>query len=251
MTVIQMTPQTTEDVSGQSADLDGRAVAAMLSKDEMERLIEDFKPFLLSRVSRYAAHADESRRDEMFGSAMLAFYESVQKYDGSKGHFFPFANKIVCERLIDYNRKEYKRGGFEVSLDENEEDGEQSAAQSAALRDVSMRAYEETLAQSQLVDEIEQFRAELAAWGITMASLASQSPKHKRVREEYRLVVSRVVTDPDIIQTIQLKHYFPVKAVSIISGLPQKKVERARNYILASIIIMTGDYDYLSEYVNG
>ena len=229
--------------------LDERAAAAVRSNDEMERLIEDYRSFLRSRVYRYSTHCDNAQREEMFGTAMLAFYESVKKYDPSKGHFFPFSNRIVCERLIDYNRRASRHEGHLISLED--EVGDPLTAQSAAVTEMSIRSYEATSSQAQLVEEIEQFKEELAGWGISMASLAMQSPKHRKLREDYRMVVTQITQTPDIIQTIQLKRYFPIKAVAKISGIPPKKLERARNFILASLIIKMGDYDYLSEYVNG
>jgi len=229
-------------------DLDDCAVLAQQSKDEAERLIGDFKAFLSARVFRYSTHANETQREEMYGSAMMAFYEAIQKYDASKGHFFPFANKVVCERLIDFNRAMRRRDGFTVSLDA--EDEEQGSAQSAAINAISIRNYEAEHRHSQLLDEIEQYKAELATWGLSMASLVSQSPKHDRLREEYKMVIKKIMQTPENIQTIQLKRYFPIKTVSELTGLPQKKLDRARNFLLASLIIKMGDYSYLSEYVS-
>jgi len=236
------------EVIVQPAALDERAAAARQSKEQAEVLIEEFKAFLRSRVARYSIHADKMQREEMYGTAMLAFYEALQKYDASKGHFLPFANRIVCERLIDYHRKENKYEGTALSLDS--EDEEQRSAQSAAVNELSLRIYQAERSQSQLVDEIEQFKAELALWGLSMASLVDQSPKHGKLRDEYKMVIAKIIQSPDIIHTIQVKQYFPVKAVEKITGLPQKKLERARNFILASLIIKMGDYDYLSEYVS-
>jgi len=228
--------------------IDERAAAAKQSNEGMELLIEDFKPFLRSRVSKYAMKAAADQQDEMFSTAMLAFYEAVKNYDLEKGHFFPFAERVVRERLIDYIRGLYRQGGRTVPLeDENEE---QQSMQSSAIIELSVRSYEARHKQEQLVDEIEQFKSELTTWGITMDALSKQSPKHQKVRESYKLAVSKVSQSPDIVQTIQIKRYFPIKAISEITGLPQKKLERARIFILASLIIKMGDYDYLSEYIN-
>ena len=231
-----------------SAALDERAEAAKQSKVEAERLIEDFKVFLRSRVFRYSIRADESRREEMYGTAMMALYEAIQKYEAAKGHFFPFADQVVCKRLIDFNRKMSRHDEFTVSLDD--EDEERESAQSAAVNEVSIRNYQADRSREQLAEEIEQFKAELSTWGLTMASLVDQSPKHDKLRKEYRMAISKILQAPDIIQTIQIKRYFPIKAIEKITGLHQKKLERARSYVLASLIIKMGDYDYLSEYTN-
>jgi len=238
-----------EEVISQSSSMDDRAVKARDSKDGTEGLIEEFKAFINARVARYSVHADAMQRDEMQSTAMLAFYEAIKKYDPAKGHFLPFANMIVCARLIDFNRRISNRTIPTISLDDTGDDEEGDQAQSAAVSELSIRIYESERRRESLVEEIEQFKAELSAWGLTLASLVEQSPKHSKLRDEYREAITKISQAPDIMQTIQVKRYFPQKAIGEITGLPQKKLERARNYILASLIIITGDYDALSDYV--
>ena len=232
-----------------AAALDLRAVAAMQSEAEMEQLIRDFTPFLNARATRYSARSDNDRREELFSTAMLAFYEAVKGYDAQKGHFFPFADRVVCRRMIDHIRSIYRLDGKTIPLEENDGDG--FSTQSAAIIKLSIHSYNEERRQELLADEIEQFKAELAEWGITMEMLSRHSPKHKKLRETYKKIISQISQTADIIQTIHLKHYFPVKSVAEITGLPQKNIERARTFILASLIIKMGDYEYLSDYVKG
>ena len=232
----------------QAASLDERALIAKQSKDEMERLIEEFKPFLHSRASKHYSTLEQNQHEELFSTAMMAFYESVQNYDINKGHFLPFANRVVSDRIIDHIRRVSKQTVQTVSLDE--EDEEQLSAQSHAISEISIRAYDAQRRQESLAIEIEQFKSELMTWGITMDALVKHSPKHQKLRETYKVVVSKVCQTPDVVQTIQLKRYFPIKTVSELTKLPQKTLERARTFIIASLIIKLGDYDYLSDYVS-
>jgi RNA polymerase sigma factor len=199
-------------------------------------------------VSKYALRYDQEQHEEMFSAALIAFYEAIRSYDSEKGHFFAFAERVVRERLIDFLRSMYRQRGRTTSLDAQEED--QESTQSAAIIELSVRSYDAQHKQSQLVDEIEQFKMELHTWGITMDALVKQSPKHQKLREAYRKAVATMSQSADIVQTIQLKRYFPIKAAAKITGLPQKKLERARTYILASLIIRLGDYVCLSDYVS-
>ncbi|MDR0470053.1 MAG: hypothetical protein LBH09_08795, partial [Peptococcaceae bacterium] len=80
------------EVIENASTLDSRAEAAKQSKDEMERLIEEFRPFIHARVSRYALQSGPDQREEMYSAALIAFYEAIQNYDIEKGHFFTFAN---------------------------------------------------------------------------------------------------------------------------------------------------------------
>ena len=230
-----------------SDSLDDRAVAANQSEEIAKVLIEEFLPFLRARVARYSMRFDEHIRDDILSSAMLALYEAIQKYDIDKGHFFPFADRVVCARIIDQIRIINRQEGNTVPL-HDVSDNEQSA-QSSAINVISIRNYDEERRRSRLAEEIEQFTSEIATWGITMANLVKNSPKHKELRKTYKKVVADIIRSPDIIQTINVKRYFPVKSIAKLTGLPQKKLERARTYIVAAIVIKTGDYELLSTYI--
>lgn len=225
--------------------MDVRAELAAKQESEAERLIEEYRPYLVRCASRYANTAS-GNHDELYGQAMMAFYEAIKSYDRAKGHFFTFANHVVRLRMIDYVRKLYRNMENTLSLEDEGEDSPQTEAMAKA----GMAKYREQLKQSALVAEIEQLKDELREWNITMASLAEQSPRHAKLRETYGRVISMVVKDADILQTICLKRYFPIKKVAELTGVPPKKLERGRTYIIASLIIRIGDYEYLCDYVD-
>jgi len=236
----------------EAANLDNRAVIAKQSSDDMNHLIADFMPFMHACVAKYLLQNNVYHRQEMFSVAMRAFHEAIQKYNIEKGHFFPFANRVVRERIIDYIRAIYRHEGKTVPLVENNTtmEGEQRLQTAlTAEEEISIRLYDAACNQELLADEIERFKLELATWGITMESLHKQSPKHKQLRATCKFVVSTIAQMPDIVQTIQLKRYFPISTISKITEVPPKKLERARTFILASLIIKFGDYELLSSYV--
>jgi len=236
-----------ENCIDEPVSLDERAIKARESDVEAKALIEEFMPFLHGRVAKYSVRFDEHVREDMLSVAMMAFYEAVQCFASDKGHFFPFANRVVCSRLIDNVRKINRHLGMTVSLDD--EDEERVLAKSNAINVISMRNYDEDRRRGRLAEEIEQFKSEIATWGITMDALVKSSPKHKELRKTYKEIVAAVADSEAIMQKIHLKRYFPVIEISKITGLPQKKLERARIYILASLVIRTGDYELLSEYL--
>jgi len=230
-----------------AVNLDERAVTAKKSEMETEALISEFAPFLRSRVSKYSSRFNEQTREDMLSVAMLAFHEAVQKYNIKKGHFFSFANRVVCARIIDQVRKINRQEGKTVAL---YDDDEQQLEESAAIREISIRNYDAEQRRARMAEEIEQFMSELITWNISMDALVKSSPKHRELRGTYRNVISEVVQSPDIMQTIHIKRYFPIKEISKITGLPHKKLERARTFILASLIVKTGDYELLTDYLN-
>jgi len=244
-----------DDKSSQDTDrlekpikLDQRAVAAKNSEPEEKSLLEDFMPFLNARVARYTAHLGVSYSDDALSISMLALHEAVSKYDITKGHFFPFADRVVRARIIDHIRKVSKQDNNTISL--SEDDDYENSPGASMINIASLRNYDEQQRRARLVDEIEQFKSELTSWGITMDALTKSSPKHKALRKTYNELLSAVMASPDIMQTINIKRYFPINAISKNTGLPQKKLERARIYILAALIIKAGDYELISEFID-
>jgi len=227
--------------------LNERAVEAKHSDIEAKALIEEFLPFLRARVARYTVKSNNQLCEDTLSIAMWALHEALQKYDIEKGHFFPFADQVVRARIIDHIRKISRQEKNTVSL--NAEDDYEQSARSSVVNVISLRNYDEAQRRARLAEEIEQFKSEIATWGITMETLTKGSPKHKELRKTYEYILSAVRNCPDIMQTINLKRYFPVKAISKITGLPQKKLERARTYILAALIIKVGDYELLSDFI--
>jgi len=230
-----------------SAILNYRAITAKHSETEASNLIDEFMPFLNARVSRYTTHFSGHMRDDALSISMIALHEAIQKYDVDKGHFFPFADRVVRARIIDHIRKISRQEKNQVSLDAEDEYGQ--STQANAVNIISIRSYDEEQRRARIAEEIEQFTADIASWGITMEALTKSSPKHKELRKTYKEIVSTIVNCTDIMQTINIKRYFPIKAISKITGLPQKKLERSRTYVLALLIIRAGDYELLSDFI--
>ncbi|MNI48906.1 RNA polymerase sigma factor SigI [compost metagenome] len=41
-----------------------------------------------------------------------------------------------------------------------------------------------------------------------------------------------------------------IKELEKVTNIPRKKIERARRYIVAVLIILVGDYEYLRDYIS-
>ena len=232
-----------------TSDLDARALNAKDSEIEMESLLSDFRPFIAHSAIKYAMRASQEHKDELFDVAQLGFYKAVKGFDSAKGHFFPFAKLVVRNSIVDHIRKIYRKIEDTVSLDEERE--AEGAQLSKLLGKVSIERYDSEMRQKRLVEELSQFRQDLASWKISMENLVKESPKHNAQKTAYKGIVQVIMNTPEILDTITNKHYLPIKEISKLSGLPPKKIERARTFILAAILIKIGDYDLLSDYVEG
>jgi len=226
--------------------LDVRAVEAKKSEVEKDNLLTEFTPFLRNQVARYSARYDKSQSKLLFTVAMEAFHEAITNYDPAKEHFFSFADRVVRSSLAEHISAANKDEGMAVSP--GEEYAKQKSTQSDAKKNT--RSYSAERRQEMLVEEIEQFKAEIKSWGFTMESLVKASPKNKQAKKSFNEILSAVYSDYDIIQTIRLKKCFPTKIISKNTGLPQNILERARIFIIASLILKMGDYDLLSGFLH-
>lgn len=231
----------------QAFSIDEKTIAAKYSNDQFERLIAEFTPFLRRHLAKYSVYVHSAhQREDMFSIILSAFYEAVQAFDAQKGRFIPFANRVICVRMIDHLRKIYR---YEKMTAYIEEEGTAYSARHTAISEVSIRRYEEERRNELLAEEIEQFEAELNTWGITIEELAGRSPKHVKLRETCRDVVLTIAQDPEMTQIIRKKRRLPIGVISEVTGVPYKKLERLRIYLLAAFIAKTGDYKFISGYM--
>ncbi|MCL1790494.1 MAG: hypothetical protein FWG40_03905 [Peptococcaceae bacterium] len=235
-----------EKPHGEDQDLNGRAIDAAKSKREFERLLLDFQPYLKSRVAKHVGSSQEIR-EEMKSAAMQAFHEAVMKYDPEKGHFYPFLERVVHRRLIDSLRTLSKKKVVTISLDPEREN---PTEESRPIVEVSLKAFQAEQRQRDLAIEIEAFKQELKAWGITMDALVKHSPKHVKTRVLYDRITKEVAENDEIIHIMKTKHYYPVKKIAMLTKLPHKTIERSRIFIIASLMILQGDFEHLRGYVS-
>lgn len=226
-------------------ELDMLVVDAAKNAEDFEYLINKFRPLMWSKVSKLAGSSHDAR-DEMMSAAMRAFHEAVNTYDPEKGHFFQFMSKVIDMRLIDCLRKLNIKKVEIVPLEEESDDDSRSLS---PLVKASLEAFAENVHQHNLVLEIEAFKQEISKWNFSMDMLVEHSPKQERTRSVYKKIVEQACSNNEIVKTIYMKRYYPIKKISEITKLPPKTIERARIYIIASIIIRAGDYDYLKSYI--
>lgn len=238
-----------EELNIDISEIDHRARIAAEDNEEFERLLREFKPFLMARVSRFSGYWNSlDSFDDVMNLSSLAFYEAVKNYNPDKGHFFPFMRSIVHMRIVDSVRKSQANSLKTVPLESDDENFER---QPKAIDSVSLDIYSKDQKQEELVIEIDSYKQELAKWDITMDALVARSPKHAKLRATCRQIIEAAAADEEIMQIIWTKYYLPVKKISDLTKIPQKIIERARIFIIASLLIRAGDYEYLKNYAAG
>jgi RNA polymerase sigma factor len=229
---------------GDHGDLDNMILEAAKSSEAVESLLKKHTRYVHSRVQKFAMGVSADVAEELFSVGFSAFYEAMQSYKIDKGHFYPFADVVIHRRIIDELRKLQRQDNNALSLDEIEDEFEESQQ----INEVSGNIYRLHVQNETLIAEIESFTEELALRKISMDDLVLHAPKQASLRNEYAQIVHAVLTDALSMDAIHKKNYYPVKRIADITKLSQKKVDRSRIYVLAVIIVATGEYEVLKEY---
>ena len=215
------------------------------NEDEINRFVEEYKPFIASCVEKFVGRYVRYGEDDELSIGLMAFVEAIKSHNRFKGSFLSFAQKVIQRRLVDYYRKEKKHTGI-ISLNEYQQ--EESSEKDNFLAESIDRYSKDEISEYRKL-ELMELKNELLQWNITFLQLAEASPKHQSTRSLYSDITKFLLSRPDLTRQIKLTKTLPIIEIEKELGIPRKKVDRARKYIIATIIIATGDYQYIQEYL--
>lgn len=228
-----------------------RVMSIKLTKDEKNAFIEEYKPFIAAAVEKVTGKYVSYGQDEELSIGLMAFDEAIIHYEQEKGNFLSFAQNIIRRRLIDYYRKEKKHQAvtYISEYTSEEADGEEVFEYVITAEEAQNKYYQEEINQIRR-QELVQLKEELFAWGLKLDDVAKSSPKHLSTKRSYLDIVKYIVDRPELVKRIKAKKYIPVAEIEEGTKLPRKTIERSRNYVLAAIIILTGDYYCIREFID-
>lgn len=182
---------------------------------------------LILRCASSTTHRFITRNDDEWSIALGAFTSAVSSYNPDKGHFYPFAELVIKHRVLDYvdSNAHYCHG---------------------------MPAVPEKVAYSQddsLRWEIGALGIRLSFYGIAFAELASCSPRTSKTRRRVAVAVAAILRNPILLLEMQTTRVLPIVAITELTDLPRKFLERHRKYIIVAAEIFDGGYDVLTEYM--
>lgn len=234
-----------------SETINERVVRIRFSKDEKNEFIQDYKPFIASTVEKCVGRYVIYGQDDELSIGLMAFEEAINHYDESKGNFLSFAQNVIKRRIIDYYRKEKKhQNNISVNDYYPDESGEDSPYDYLVTAEQIQSKYQDQEINELRRMEIMQLKVELEKFDLKFADIAKSSPKHKGTKKAYLDIVRFVVENKEIADKIKQKKYIPVADIQMATNLPRKTIERARNYVIAAVLILTGDYYSLREYID-
>ena len=228
------------------SELDILAVNAKNDENLMNMLISQYENFILKCASA-AARKYISKSDDEWSIALAAFTEAVRAYSSEKGSFLNFSELVIRRRIIDYIRSKsryvpeilVKPSLFESDAQEEED----YALQSEIAMKVSAEEDNSLKLEIHLIGEI------LSEYGFSFMDLTESSPKAAKTKRSCAVVVAFMIKNPILISEMKIKRQLPLNLIEKSTKVPRKLLERHRKYIVAAVEIMSGDYPYLSSYM--
>ena len=221
----------------------GQVYEAKTDPEAADRLIGQYMGFIRSETVKFTHAAPEDGHEDELSIAMLAFYEAILSYEKGRGAFLPYAARAIRNRLIDHYRAE-KRHGNVISLHTplgTEEDGGELLDTIPDTVDHA-DAYETRTASQR---EIQEFGAQLAAFGISFSDVADNCPRQERTLAACRRVLDHARAHPELLDRLVETGRLPMNELAAGSGTDKKTMERHRKYLVAILLAFTNGYEII------
>ncbi len=229
------------------SNADKEAILAKNNPAELESFILKNKPFILKCAYTHTKRFITVSDDE-YSVSLSAFLDAVKGYEEDKGSFLGFAENVIRRRLIDFYRSQTKlKKELQVDPHDFETEPEEDEGSVALKMQIANKvSYQED---DSLKLEIEAASAEFAKFGFRFFDLAQCSPKAEKTKAACTIAVKYILKNKDILNEMYNTGNLPMKILKKNTGVPQKILERHRRYIIAAVVILSGEYPYLTEYL--
>ena len=212
-------------------------------KQIRESVITKYTPFILKTASDFTGRFISPGVDEEYSISLLAFNEAIDSFDSAKGvSFFAFARVVIRRRLMDYCSRQSKRA-CEVSMQALED--ESPYIEYGA----SLDRYKLATDQENRKLEIEDYKIALQEFGISFESLVDAAPKKRDARARAVEAAGIVANNPKLLEHLRKTGQLPLADMLARTKYSRKTLERHRRYIIAIVLILSGDYYYLKDYI--
>ena len=174
---------------------------------------------------------------------MQAFHQAILAFNSEKGYFISFARLVIKRRLLNYLQKSSKYNK-EITFSQLEFTDNDGNVKEFEIEDLKADYFDNPLKL-----EIEAIKLECLPYNINFLKLENSSPKAQKTKLLCMKITDLVASDKELLSSLKRKTALP--AVKIIKQLKisKKVLEHHRHYLIAVIIIKTGDYPYLKEYL--
>lgn len=218
--------------------LEARVLSAKHSQKELELLLTEYRPFIISAVLSVCPTGG----DDAFQTGFIAFTQAVELYEKEKGSFLSLAKTIIKRKVVDFVRKE-KTVKEDAVLDGVQDESDN------AVQLASSQVYRVNVENEERREEILLLTSELKEWSISFSQLSKASPRHESTKNACRTIIYEMVNNEKLLAMFKNDRKLPVMELMRKTGIKRKLIEDHRRYIVAAIIIHTGDFPYMREYI--
>lgn len=209
------------------------------ARDEFIKKYESLIKVFTSNVCK--RYVDAS--DEEYSIGLLAFNEAIDQFKIEHNKkFLGFAEIVVRRRVIDYIRKEKRNQNRNVLLDSE-------LFEEEITPPVSMERYGEAKMAEERKEEIDLFEHVLKSYGLSFEELTRVSPKHKDARIAAKEIAEFITENEELKYSLLEKKVLPMKELLARTKVSRSTLERQRKYIISLVLLMSGDYHYLKEFL--
>ncbi|TDL35240.1 RNA polymerase sigma-I factor [Jeotgalibacillus sp. S-D1] len=213
----------------------------------LNEVINDYKPFIKKSVSSVCKRYIYDQDDE-YSIGLMAFHEAIMKYEPNKGSsLLAFSDVVISRKIIDFIRKNQREKAV-PNLFSGEDSDEGNKASLFELEHAMNNFREQEVAQERK-DEIVEYTLSLKKYGLTFQDVVSQSPKHEDARQNAISTALLIADNPIWMDYLKKKKRLPLKQIEKEVSLSRKTLERNRKYIIAIIVLIDGNFDYLQQYM--
>lgn len=227
--------------------MNNQAVAAKSSEVKREIFIKDMERTILKIASRMTGRFI-TKSDDEWSIALFAFNKAIDTYSEDKGDYMAYSKVLINNALIDYKRSE-SRHNAEVLYDPEVLEGEDSGPIYEILTRESTVQEEKQLVNTDLKDEIEEINARLRTYGFSFFDIAGASPKSSKTRTECGRAILHIADNKKLLVDVLESGKLPLKQMCGELGISRFMMDRHRKYILAGVIILSGEYPLISDYL--
>ena len=213
-----------------------------------EKLFQENEFFIL-RTARIVTGKSITKSDDEWSVALSAFWEAFRTHDARKGSLQAYAAVVIRHRLIDHARRA-RAHEREMAVAPSVFGGEAEGVSAGIQRAVERTLIQE-VADTALVEEIDELAEILKRYHIDFFDLPKCCPKTKKTRSVCLKASRFVCSIAELLS--RLRRTLKLPAAEMETGVPiaRKLLEQFRKYIITSVEIEAGNFPGLQGYFTG
>lgn len=199
--------------------------------------IKQYLPFIVKTCSAHIGCYIEVENNEELTIAMIAFDEAISKYDPKKGTFIAFAERIIKNRLIDFQRTQDKTNFISYDDPDNT-----IAKHIASSQNLEQDVVEKT--------EIEHYENALKQFGLTYEDLIEASPKHIKTRTKALSIGKRASKEATIVDKLYKTKRLPITKIATQFKVTIKIIKRSKALITSVIVAYVEKFETITQWID-